>query len=133
MWCMKSSSYLRCFIVTSRLDAVHFQSRVDQLLGCGKYLSFPQVQHSFKSLLLEPGKTNLSSAQLFISFREISTPFVETPKSVYFKAEQLGNWSASDCSILAGQCWPCNSANSNSKRPGFGAGDSADWCPSRDL
>lgn len=134
MWCWVTSlSPLSGLIVATGLNAVHFSSQVGFLLGRGKYLNFAEVHHLFKSLLLRPRQTNLSPAQLFLSFREIGTSFVETSKSVYIKAEQLGYWSASNCSILAGQRRPCNSANTNSKRPGFGAGDSAYWRPSCDL
>ncbi|KAM9188883.1 uncharacterized protein V3H86_004442 isoform 1-T1 [Mergus octosetaceus] len=41
--------------------------------------------------------------------RKIDTSFVEMSKSVYIKAEQLGYWATTDCSIFTGQRWPHNS------------------------
>jgi len=86
-----------------------------------------------RSLLLESKQTNLSQAYFFLSSRETGSSFVETSKSVYIKAEQLGYWTTPDCSILTGQCRPHNSENKNSERPGIGAGDGAYWGSSRDF
>nr|XP_038025338.1 uncharacterized protein LOC101797923 isoform X3 [Anas platyrhynchos] len=65
--------------------------------------------------------------------RKIGTSFVETSKSVYIKAEQLGCWAMSDCSIFTGQHRQHSAENTHSKRSRVGAGDSACWGPSCDF